>query len=97
MTTGPETRCTLTSLFSPSPPWLLVRYFMPLVSHSLLLLACQPSLQHLEEAVTYVFKHHGAKRNMENLSRFHTKQVSCAGSGRGSWGHKIIASLWSRA
>lgn len=24
-------------------------------------------------------------------------QVSCAGSGRGSWGHKIIASLWSRA
>lgn len=28
---------------------------MPLVSHSLLLLECQPSLQHLEEAVTYVF------------------------------------------
>lgn len=28
------------------PLWLLVQYFMPLVSHSLLLLECQPSLQH---------------------------------------------------
>lgn len=80
---GPETRCTLTSLFFfPSPLWLLVRYFMPLVSHSLLLLECQPSPQHLEEAVTYVFKHHGAKRNMENLLHFHT-ECKCPAQAQG--------------
>lgn len=70
------------SFFFTPPLRLLVRYFMPLVSHSLLLLECQPSLQHLEEAVTYVFKHHGAKRNMENLSRFHTER-KCPAQAQG--------------